>query len=69
MEGLMRISADGDMCTGHGRCYSLAPQLLHYDDQGFVTIRDVWLEVPSGQEDAAAMAVLSCPEDALRIER
>ena len=26
-------------CKGHGRCYTLAPQLLESDDEGFVTIR------------------------------
>ena len=26
-------------CQGHGRCYSLAPQYLESDDEGFVTIR------------------------------
>ena len=26
-------------CQGHGRCYTLAPQLLDSDDEGFVTIR------------------------------
>ena len=25
-------------CQGHGRCYSLAPQYLESDDEGFVTI-------------------------------
>jgi ferredoxin len=49
---------------GHGRCYSVAPELLTYDEEGFVTIRGVVLEVPDEQIEAAKEAVESCPEQA-----
>ena len=32
----MKLTIDAAMCTGHGRCYTLAPDLLSYDDEGFV---------------------------------
>ena len=35
----MKMTIDAEMCTGHGRCYTLAPQLLGYDDEGFVVER------------------------------
>ena len=35
----MKLTIDAEMCTGHGRCYTLAPDLLSYDDEGFVTER------------------------------
>jgi ferredoxin len=63
----MRLTIDGAMCTGHGRCYTLAPQLLTYDDEGFVVERGV-VEVPAGQEDAARAAALGCPEGAIAID-
>ena len=30
----MRVVVDGDLCTGHGRCYALAPDLFGPDDYG-----------------------------------
>ena len=35
----MKLTIDAGMCTGHGRCYTLAPDLLTYDDEGFVAER------------------------------
>lgn len=49
---------------GHGRCYTVAPDLLAYDEEGFVTIRGVVLDVPDDQIEAAREAVASCPEQA-----
>jgi ferredoxin len=61
----VKITVDADMCTGHGRCYTVAPDLLEYDDEGFVSIRGQTIEVPAGQEGAARDAALSCPEGAI----
>src|SRR6187401_456533 len=33
----MRVLIDEDRCTGHGRCYSLVPDLFDADDQGHGT--------------------------------
>ena len=35
----MKLTIDAGLCTGHGRCYTLSPDLLSYDDEGFVTER------------------------------
>ncbi len=64
----MRLTIDADMCTGHGRCYTLAPQLLTYDDEGFVTQRGTTVDVPADKEAAARDAALSCPEGAITID-
>ena len=64
----MKLTIDAEMCTGHGRCYTLAPQLLSDDDEGFVTQRGQTIDVPPGQEDAARDAALSCPEGAISID-
>jgi ferredoxin len=64
----MKLTIDAAMCTGHGRCYTLAPDLLTYDEEGFVTERGSTIEVPAGQEEAAREAALSCPEGAITID-
>ena len=61
----MRIEVAGDACTGHGRCYSLAPDLFEADDDGYCATRS--LEVPPGKEAEAQLAVDSCPEGAIRV--
>lgn len=63
----MKLYVDGTKCTGHGRCYTLAPDLLTYDDEGYVSIRDTEIEVPDDQADAARIAASGCPEGAIRL--
>ena len=41
----MMTMVDGASCMGHGRCYLMATDLLTYDDEGYVTIRDQPIEV------------------------
>ena len=53
-------------CQGHGRCYSLAPDLLESDDEGFVTIRGGDpIEIPDDQRELAVELVGTCPESAI----
>ena len=54
----MRLTIDAEMCTGHGRCYTLSPQLLSDDEEGFVTQRGQTIDVPTGLEGAARDAAL-----------
>ena len=62
----MRIVLDAERCQGHGRCYSLAPDLFDSDDLGHcVLLVD---EVPSGRQDDARSGADNCPEQALTIE-
>jgi ferredoxin len=63
----MKITANADLCTGHGRCYTLADELLTYDDEGYVTIRGQFLDVPDDQLKAARRAVANCPEKAIEL--
>lgn len=62
----MRLSIDTDRCVGHGRCFSLAPQLFDSDElgNGFVTIEG---DVPADLVDAARLAEANCPEHAVQI--
>ena len=61
----MRIRLDRALCTGHGRCYTLAPQVFTADDDGYC--EDPAGEVALQQEAAARVAVESCPEGAITI--
>ena len=65
----MRLTVDGASCMGHGRCYEMAPDLLTYDDEGYVTIRSATIEVPAGQLEAAEDAAATCPEQAITLSR
>ncbi len=64
---LMRIAVHADRCTGHGRCYTLAHELLDCDDEGFVTLRGRSIHVPDIQLTAASDAVAGCPEQAIEL--
>ena len=63
----MRLTVDGKSCMGHGRCYLMAPDLLAYDDEGYVTIRGAEIEVPADQVEAAEDAAGTCPEQAITL--
>ena len=51
--------------AARGRCYTLAPELLSSDDEGFVTIKGSSMDVPPDLEHAARTAMNACPEDAI----
>jgi ferredoxin len=61
----MRLVAEIERCTGHGRCYELAPEILDSDDEGHVVA--LIGEVPTELEAKARQAVANCPESALSI--
>ena len=63
----MKIYIDPDECTGHGSCYRLAPDLLSYDDQGYVSIRGRAIDVPEDQIEFAEEAEGTCPEGAISL--
>jgi ferredoxin len=64
----MKLSVRADGCRGHGRCYTLAPDLLEDDDdEGYVTARGQVIDVPADQVDAARNAAGSCPERAITL--
>lgn len=61
----LRIELDRAVCTGHGRCYVLAPEVFGPDDAGNGT---VLLDVVSGAACAAAVtASENCPEGAITL--
>ncbi|HMG40046.1 MAG TPA: ferredoxin [Acidimicrobiales bacterium] len=61
----MRITLDRERCTGHGRCYMLAPEVFDADDEGYGAVRVDDGDVPPGLEAAARKAAANCPEEAI----
>ncbi len=63
------LSVDENRCTGHGRCYTVAPNLLSDDEEGFVTLRGGSMEVDDDHLAEAAEAEAACPERAIKLTR
>jgi ferredoxin len=64
---LIRVSVDADRCTGHGRCYTLAPDVFDADEVGHCV---VLVEDVSGELEAQAITgEQNCPEQAITLSR
>jgi ferredoxin len=59
-----RFIIDSSGCSGHGRCYALAPEYFDSDDIGFGRVLDN--VAPADDREALAITI-SCPEDAISI--
>ena len=62
----MRLRIDSEACTGHGRCYVLAPDLVECDDDGYGQVAKADLD--PADDAQARKAVLGCPERAVHLE-
>jgi ferredoxin len=62
-----KIELDEGLCVGHGRCYALAPDIFDEDDRGHCVLRHS--EISAEQEQAAALGVHNCPEEALTLRK
>ena len=62
----MRLVIDAERCTGHGRCYSLAPDVVEPDDRGLGVVVATG-ELDDAQLAQAERAVLNCPEQAVSL--
>ncbi|HUR76948.1 MAG TPA: ferredoxin [Acidimicrobiales bacterium] len=60
----MRITFDRERCQGHGRCYTIAPELFDFDDEGYAVLL-VAGEVPAELHEQARLAAANCPEYAI----
>jgi ferredoxin len=60
------VRIDPDACTGHGRCYSLAPEVFEPDDYGHGKV--ILDEVPDELRAKAELGVQNCPEHAISAE-
>jgi ferredoxin len=62
----MKIQLDTAKCQGHGRCYSLAPELFDCDDLGTAVVV-VTGDLDDDQLKKATLAASNCPEFAIVI--
>jgi ferredoxin len=62
----VKLVIDSSVCQGHGRCYRLAPDVLGYDDEGYVTPQGE-VAFPSDQAALAEEIVGTCPEGAISL--
>ncbi len=63
----MKVTVDAEVCTGHGRCYALAPDVYAPDDRGHCEIVGDGT-VPADLHDAARLGRDNCPESAITID-
>jgi ferredoxin len=63
----VKATVNGELCTGHGRCYSLAPEIFEPDDEGYSARRDTPLDIAPDDEELVQMAVKACPEGAISL--
>jgi ferredoxin len=61
----MKVVIDSERCTGHGRCYSLAPEVFDADEEGHSFVRVA--ELPEELRARAQLGVDNCPEGAISI--
>ncbi|WP_076815282.1 ferredoxin [Pseudofrankia asymbiotica] len=61
----LRFVVDTDLCVGHGRCYTLAPQWFDCDDVGYAEIKDV--VIGAGERTQAEDVAAACPEGAITL--
>jgi ferredoxin len=62
----MQVRVDEDACTGHGRCYMLAPDVFAPDERGHCVV--LVAEVPVELEGQARAGQTNCPEQAITID-
>ncbi len=61
----MKVIIDRKLCSGHGRCYMLAPEVFGYDGEGYGVLPHD--EVPPELEAQVRTAERNCPEGAIRL--
>lgn len=62
---MRHIAVDADRCVGHGRCYTLAPEVFDADEVGHSVLRVA--DVAGPLEEQAANAEQNCPEQAITL--
>ena len=62
----MRVGVDRSMCVGHAQCSAICPAVFSNDERGYAVVAGDG-EVPAGEEEAAQLAVDSCPEQAISV--
>lgn len=61
----VKVVVDPALCTGHGRCYALAPDVFASDDFGHCEV--IVAEPEGALAEQARAGVANCPEQAIAI--
>ena len=61
----MRMTIDHDRCSGHARCFALAPEVYAIDDNGYLVTPSG--EVPPALEELARKGAHGCPEKVITL--
>lgn len=61
----MKVRIDPDICTGHGRCYTLAPEVFDSDDRGYGMV--ISEDTDEELRPRATIGEQNCPERAIII--
>jgi ferredoxin len=62
----VKVSVDPVLCTGHGRCYALGPEVFGEDERGRCRVLNE--VVPPELGEQARLGEDNCPEQAIRTE-
>ena len=62
---MTRVLLDAESCTGHGRCYTLAPDVFDADEVGHCVL--LVEEVSGDLEAQAVIGEQNCPENAITV--
>jgi ferredoxin len=62
----VKVSIDAARCQGHGRCFSLAPDVFGFDDLGNGFVHGDG-DVDGERLELARLAEANCPEHAIAI--
>jgi ferredoxin len=62
----MHVRIDRSLCSGHGRCFTVAPEVFGYDDEGFSVVEPE--TITPELETAALRGAGACPEVAIALE-
>ncbi|NNH70859.1 ferredoxin [Nocardia uniformis] len=56
----MKLSIDTKKCSGHARCFAVAPDVFDVDDSGYAVPIDRAVDVPL--DPAVEAGIAACPE-------
>ena len=61
-----RVQVDDSACSGHGRCYELAPEVFDEDEGGYCVLRHEMIDEALVAKARSGEA--NCPERAIRVD-
>ena len=64
--GRLKVRFHAELCSGHGRCYALGPDLFDEDERGRCVLRHT--EVTGELANQARLGEQNCPEHAITLE-